>query len=64
MVRLVKVTRKPKQPPPLQVGDEVVVRGKVVNTGNGSGPIKITPHDGDDGWTFWVRPQDLERVKP
>ncbi len=60
-VCLVKVTRKPKQPPPLAVGDEVRVLARVAAVGS-YGSVRIKPRELDQN--FWFKPADVERVKP
>jgi hypothetical protein len=52
----VKVTRKPKAPPPLEVGDEVLVRGKVskVESSDYRGKLDTKVAFGDGYDAAWV----------
>lgn len=53
--------KKPKAPPPLRVGDEVVVRGKVVSAHDSLCLVTI---ECPSGRTLSPRASDCERVKP
>lgn len=58
--------RKPKAPPPLQVGDEVWVRATVAPDHGGAAGNTTLHLRLLSGYqqTTWVKPSDVERVKP
>ena len=57
--RVVHVTCKPKAVPPLKVGDEVLVRGKVTRI-DASGRVLVkAPRAGS--LEFWAYPEDVAR---
>lgn len=54
--------KKPKAPPPLKVGDEVVVRGRVHNCEPVPWDDRVPVRAGDE--TLWVKREAVERVRP
>lgn len=55
--------KKPKAPPGLKVGDEVVVRGKVVMLGTGAAANEVCVEWKTYKRSGWVYEKDAERVK-